>query len=157
MGTTPSRIRSASRVTREFLELVNSCGMPQYQIAGKSGFCSNNFRVWSCGQAAPIVSNMEAALEVLGYELVIRPIEGREQVKPHVGEPEEPLRRRGRPPKRSLIKLPKSQKQDVHPEPALSVAQMKERLSTTVPPGYEPVDSLGVRREAFILEERTFP
>jgi len=47
-------------------------------IADKSGLHINTFYGWKTGKAAATVFNMEAALSVLGLELIIRPIDSTE-------------------------------------------------------------------------------
>lgn len=75
-------IRTSSKITRAFLELINVCGVPRHKIATTAGFHSNNFNVWSSGKALPNIVNLETALWTLGYELVIRPIAAADEEDP---------------------------------------------------------------------------
>ena len=48
--------------------------MPSKHVSQKSGIHLNTLYCWRTGRASASVLNMEAALAVLGLELVIRPI-----------------------------------------------------------------------------------
>ena len=69
-----SQARTASAVTRMFFEALDASGISQTKVADKSGAHVNTFYGWKTGKTAATVINMEAALSVLGLELVIRPI-----------------------------------------------------------------------------------
>lgn len=48
--------------------------IPQSKVADDSSIHVNTFYGWKTGKAGASVPNLEAALSVLGLELVIRPI-----------------------------------------------------------------------------------
>lgn len=72
--STASDPRTASAVTRQFFHHLESSSTSLQEVARKSGAHPNTFYCWRSGKAAATVVNMEAALAVLGLELVIRPI-----------------------------------------------------------------------------------
>lgn len=75
----PSEVRTASAVTRTFFEHLGRSQISTKEIAGKSGIHINTLYCWRTGKASASVLNMEAALFVLGFELVIRPIKSNQE------------------------------------------------------------------------------
>ncbi|TIN01003.1 MAG: helix-turn-helix transcriptional regulator [Mesorhizobium sp.] len=73
--------RTASPATRSFFEVIGSSGVSQAKVADECGIHVNTFYAWKTGKASATVFNMEAALSVLGLELVIRPIRQPEPMK----------------------------------------------------------------------------
>jgi hypothetical protein len=65
--------RTASAVTRAFFDALNASPLTPRQVAKLSGHHVNTFYNWRMGKASASVLNMEAALDVLGLELAIRP------------------------------------------------------------------------------------
>lgn len=75
----PCEVRTASAVTREFFKHLESSPKSSKAIAKKTGVHPNTFYCWKTGKAAATIPNMEAALAVLGLELVIRPINSNQE------------------------------------------------------------------------------
>lgn len=69
-----TEVRTASAVTRAFFVALERSEIPAKQLAIRSGVHANTLYCWRTGKASASVLNMEAALAVLGLELVIRPI-----------------------------------------------------------------------------------
>ncbi|RWB40502.1 MAG: XRE family transcriptional regulator [Mesorhizobium sp.] len=74
MSDQSNQPRTASAVTRSFFSHLAAAGVSQETLAKRSGCHVNTFYSWKTGKASASVPNMEAALAVLGLELVIRPI-----------------------------------------------------------------------------------
>jgi hypothetical protein len=70
----PSEVRTASAVTRTFFEHLDRSSIPSKKLSEKSGIHVNTLYCWRTGKAGASVPNLEAALAVLGFELVIRPM-----------------------------------------------------------------------------------
>lgn len=75
----PCEVRTASAVTRTFFEMLDQSAIPSKEIADKSGIHCNTLYCWRTGRASASVLNMEAALAVLGLELVIRPVNSNQE------------------------------------------------------------------------------
>jgi hypothetical protein len=67
-------VRTASTATRQFFQYLDTAGISQSEISDRSGIHVNTFYGWKTGKAAATVFNMEAALAVMGLELIIQPI-----------------------------------------------------------------------------------
>ncbi|ESX17849.1 hypothetical protein X766_15665 [Mesorhizobium sp. LSJC255A00] len=74
MSDQSNQPRTASAVTRAFFNHLAKAGVSTALIAEKSGCHANTLYGWKNGKYSASVPNMEAALAVLGLELVIRPI-----------------------------------------------------------------------------------
>lgn len=70
----PSQVQTASAVTRAFFETLETSPVTTNLLSKKSGIHPNTLYCWKTGKASASVINLEAALAVLGFELVIRPI-----------------------------------------------------------------------------------
>lgn len=75
----PCEVRTASAVTRQFFQLLETSAKPTKEVADKSGIHVNTLYCWRTGKASASVLNMEAALAVLGLELVIRPVSSNQE------------------------------------------------------------------------------
>jgi hypothetical protein len=58
-----------------FFERLERTDIPVLELSKKCGIHKNTLYSWRTGERAATVANMEAALFVLGLELVIRPIQ----------------------------------------------------------------------------------
>lgn len=74
MAKRPSSLRTASVTTRKFFQLIDSSDLSETELSRISGIHPNTFYGWKSGKASATVFNLEAALSVLGYELVIKRI-----------------------------------------------------------------------------------
>jgi hypothetical protein len=66
--------RTASPTTRRFFEIMERLEISQAELSRQSGIHVNNFYNWKTGISAATILNMEAALSVMGLELIIQPI-----------------------------------------------------------------------------------
>ena len=66
--------KTASAVTRMFFERLDNADIQALELSRQCGAQTNTLYCWRHGKAAATVANMEAALAVLGLELVIQPI-----------------------------------------------------------------------------------
>jgi len=74
----PAESKTASKATRDFFEILDHSGVPRPIVAEKAGIHVNNFYGWMNGRISATITNMEAALAVLGMEFCIRPIQRRQ-------------------------------------------------------------------------------
>jgi hypothetical protein len=68
------RVRTASPVLRRFFELAKEMGVEEPMIAAKSGLHPNTLYCWRSGKVDASIFNLESALAVIGFEVVIQPI-----------------------------------------------------------------------------------
>lgn len=59
-------------VVKQFLQELEAGRFTKVEVADKSGISRQSFTNWMTGRGSPTVANMEAALNSIGYELVIR-------------------------------------------------------------------------------------
>ena len=74
MSSRHMNLRTASSTTRAFFRAVSSSDISESELSRISGIHPNTFYGWKSGKTAATVFNLETALSVIGYELVIRPV-----------------------------------------------------------------------------------
>jgi hypothetical protein len=74
MSDQSNQPRTASAITRSFFHHLAKAKVSTAVVAERAGCHANTIYGWKNGRYSANVPNMEAALAVLGLELVIRPI-----------------------------------------------------------------------------------
>ena len=69
----PAESKTASKATRDFFEILDHSGVPRPIVAEKAGIHVNNFYGWKNGRISATITNMEAALAVLGMGILHPP------------------------------------------------------------------------------------
>lgn len=67
-------VLTASSVTRQMFKVIADQGLSDLDLCKLSGVHFNSLYQWRTGRASANVINIEAVLEAMGFELVIRPI-----------------------------------------------------------------------------------
>jgi hypothetical protein len=70
----PGDPRTASAVTRAFFHALERSPLSTQEVATRGGVHVNSLYGWKNGKTAASVLNLESVLAVLGFELLIRPL-----------------------------------------------------------------------------------
>lgn len=67
--------RTSNAVVREFFALIWETELTHAQVAEKAGITKETIRRWKAGLSAPNLTDFSSACEVLGYQIVLQPID----------------------------------------------------------------------------------
>lgn len=67
--------RTSSRIVRELFDLIDAANIPAETIASETGCHRVSISRWKHGRATPMITEIENMALVLGYKLMLVPID----------------------------------------------------------------------------------